>query len=140
MTHIVKRRTFLTAALCAALLTSAAGGQQKSKKRSKDGKGSKVVSYKKDIVPILKTYCLPCHTEDQMNPSELYLDTYEDMLKGGKHGKPIDPAKPDSSLIALKLTPKPPFGDPMPLKRKTPVPEDTVNILKRWISQGAKKN
>jgi|ERR1041384_3294152 hypothetical protein len=136
----MKRRTVLTAALCAMLLASAAGGQQKPKKRAKDGKGSKTVSYKKDIVPILNTYCLPCHTEDQMNPSELYLDTYEDMMKGGKHGKPIEPGKADSSLMVMKLTPKPPFGDPMPLKRKTPVPEDTLNILKKWIGQGAKKN
>ncbi len=140
MTDIVKGRTLIGAALFALLLITVARGEQESKKRPKNGKASKTVSYKKDIVPILKTYCLPCHTEDQMNPSELYLDNYEDMMKGGKHGKPIDPSKPDSCLMMMKLSLKPPFGDPMPLKRKTPVPQDTLNILKKWISQGAKKN
>jgi hypothetical protein len=40
----------------------------------------------------------------------------------------------------MKLGPKPPFGDPMPLKRKTPIPQDTIDILKKWIGQGGKNN
>ncbi len=98
------------------------------------------VSYKNDVKPILKKYCLPCHTEDEMNPSELYLDTYESMMTGGKHGKPIVPDQADSSLIVQKLGPKPPIGDPMPLKRKTPFPGDTLQVIKTWINQGAKNN
>jgi hypothetical protein len=61
-------------------------------------------------------------------------------MKGGKHGPPVIPAHADSSLMIMKLSPKPPFGDPMPLKRKTPVPQDTIDILKKWIGQGAKNN
>lgn len=123
------------------LLAAAAQTQKKTNRRSKDGsKASRLVSYKKDVYPIFRTYCLPCHTEDQMNPSELYLDTYGGLMQGGKHGTPVLPAHPDSSLLMLKLTLKPPFGDPMPLKRKTPIPQDTVNILKKWIGQGAKDN
>jgi hypothetical protein len=98
------------------------------------------VSFKKDIFPIMKNYCLPCHTEDQMNPSQLYLDSYENMMAGGKHGKPILPGKADSSIIVQKLSPKPPFGDPMPMKRKTPFPKDTLQIIRQWIEQGAKNN
>ena len=98
------------------------------------------VSYKKDVFPVLKKYCLPCHTEEEMNPSQLYLDTYENMAAGGKHGKPFIPGKADSSLVVLKLSGKAAFGDQMPLKRKTPFPEDTLTILKKWIEQGAKKN
>ncbi|MBI3766634.1 MAG: hypothetical protein HY277_09080, partial [Ignavibacteriales bacterium] len=97
-------------------------------------------SYKKDVYPIFKKYCLPCHTEDQMNPSQLYLDNYDDMMKGGKHGCPIAPGQPDSSFMVKKLGSEPPFGDPMPYKRKTPFPEDTLSILKKWIAQGAKNN
>jgi hypothetical protein len=116
--------------------------QQQSKKTppSKEKSSSKKVSYKTDIVPIFKKYCLPCHTEDQMNPSELYLDSYENLMVGGKHGKPIVAGEPDSSILIQKISSKPPFGDPMPLKRKTPFPEDTLNTLKLWIKQGAKEN
>ena len=109
-------------------------------KKSDTAKKSAPVSYKKDIAPIFKFYCLPCHTEDQMNPSQLYLDTYENMMAGGKHGKAIIAGKADSSFILQKLSFKPPFGDPMPMKRKTPFPQDTLNIIKKWIEQGAKNN
>lgn len=111
--------------------------KQKSKVVQKKGD---TLTFKKDILPIFKKYCLPCHTEDQMNPSELYLDSYKNLMNGGKHGSAVVIGKPDSSILIQKLFPKPPFGDPMPLKRKTPFPEDTLNILKLWIKQGAKEN
>ncbi len=123
------------------LCGSGAPGQQRPKKPKKEVQRSGApVSFKKNIIPILKIYCLPCHTEDQMNPSELYLDTYENLVKGGKHGRPLVPGNPDSSLIVLKLGPKPPIGDPMPLKRKSPFPSDTLAVIRKWIGQGAKNN
>ncbi len=117
------------------------GFYQKRGSKTISGKTSaKNVSFKKDIMPVFRKYCLPCHTEDQMNPSELYLESYGDLMKGGKHGSPISPGKPDSSLMVQKLSPTPPFGERMPYKAKTPLPDDTLTILKRWISEGAKNN
>ncbi len=98
------------------------------------------VSYSKVIYPVIKATCLPCHTEDQMNPSQLYLDTYDGMMTGGKHGKPIQPGDAAKSLLIQKLTSTPPFGDPMPLKRKTRLGIDTINLIQSWINQGAKNN
>jgi hypothetical protein len=103
-------------------------------------KQSDTVSFSHDISPIMKKYCLPCHTEDQMNPSELYLDSYDNMMAGGKHGKPIISGKADSSLLIMKLNPFPLFGHTMPLKRSTPFPSDTLKLIRQWIEQGAKNN
>ncbi len=130
-----------TAALAGTILLAAilAGFTHQKGKKESNGK-QKDVSYKKTVAPIFKKYCLPCHTEDNMNPSELYLDSYDDIMKGGKHGIPIRAGKPDSSFIVQKLGPKPPFGDPMPYKFKRPFPEDTLAILAKWIEQGAKNN
>ena len=115
--------------------------EKKEAKATDTGKGkTQQLSYKKDIAPIFKKYCLPCHTEDMMNPSELYLDSYENIMTGGKHGKLFVSGKPDSSNIIKKINAKPPFGDPMPLKRKTPFPADTLKMLRTWIEQGAKNN
>ena len=116
--------------------------QTKQEKKVVDsGRGKAAqVSYKKDIIPMMKKYCLPCHTEDMMNPSELYLDSYDGIMSGGKHGKALIAGKPDSSNIIKKLNLKPPFGDPMPMKRKTAFPADTLKMLKTWIEQGAKNN
>ena len=108
-----------------------------TKKKKPVSKPVKQLSYKRDIAPIMKTYCLPCHTEDAMNPSRLYLDAYETMLAGGKHGPAFSAGKPDSSLIIRKISQTPPFGDPMPMKRSTPFPHDTLDILRTWILQGA---
>ncbi|MBI1804695.1 MAG: hypothetical protein HY033_02530 [Ignavibacteriae bacterium] len=127
--------------LTAFVVQKAQKNHPKKTDRKKTAPPPAQVSYKKDIQPIVKKYCLPCHTEDEMNPSELYLDTYDNMMAGGKHGKPIVPGKADSSLLVMKLSmAKPPLGDPMPLKRKTPFPQDTVQIIKTWINQGAKNN
>jgi hypothetical protein len=114
--------------------------QAPSKKSSKTTHKTAKVSFKHDVYPILKMNCMPCHTEDEMNPSELYMETYEGIMKGGKHGAPIIAGKADSSLIIKKLIPPPPFGDPMPMKRKTQLAADTVNIIKKWINEGAKNN
>jgi len=116
--------------------------QEKSEKKSKHSKKPKVeiISYKRDVFPIIKKYCLPCHAEEQMNPSGLDLDSYEDMIKGGKHGPPVIGGNVDSSLVIRKISATPPFGDPMPMKRKTPFPADTLKIIKKWIEQGAKDN
>jgi hypothetical protein len=134
-----KSKIILSAFVIVALAVTAASQHRPKKKKSVQNSPA-AVSFRKNIAPILKTYCLPCHTEDQMNPSELYLDSYEGLMKGGKHGTPLVPGSPDSSLIMLKLGPKPPFGDPMPLKRKVPVPGDTLSIIRKWISQGAKND
>jgi hypothetical protein len=105
-----------------------------------DKKSADTISFSHDIFPVMKKYCLPCHTEDQMNPSELYLDSYENMMAGGKHGKPIVPGNADSSLLIEKLNLSPFFGHPMPLKRTTPFPPDTLKFIRQWIEQGAKNN
>ena len=126
-------------AVCGLLLMQTAG-QKGTKKGKVPAHPPAAASYKKDIVPIFKAYCLPCHTEDQMNASELYFEGYDQLMKGGKHGTPVIAGNPDSSLLIRKLSPQPPFGDPMPLKAKRPFPEDTLKILRQWITEGAKNN
>jgi hypothetical protein len=130
----------LTASIVAVIGLCLGFTQKKQRKASPPPPPPKGISYKKEVVPILNKFCLPCHTEDNMNPSELYLDAYDDMMKGGKHGVAVIPGKPDSSTFITKIGPKPPFGDPMPHKFKRVFPEDTLAILKLWVAQGAKNN
>jgi len=123
-----------------AVMVFASAQTQTSKKSTKSKTKTAKISFKNNVFPILKMNCIPCHTEDEMNPSELFMEDYESIMKGGKHGPPIVPGKADSSLIVKKLILPPPFGDPMPLKRKTPLSADTVEIIRKWINEGAKKN
>ena len=111
-------------------------------------KGTEEVSYAKHVAPIIKKYCLPCHAEEAFNPSELALDSYALLKKGGEHGSPVVPGKPQESMLLQKLEADPPFGDRMPLqsrrdkkagivKKLTQEEEETLRV---WITQGAKDN
>ena len=107
--------------------------------------GSKSVSYSRDIMPIIEDKCLRCHTEEKSNPSELYLDSYSSLMEGGKHGKTVLPGKGDQSILVKKLGPSVPFGDRMPLKRKSAptgiyLTDEQVKVISDWIDQGAKNN
>jgi hypothetical protein len=114
---------------------SAGGDEQRD-----PGKKPPEPTFRKTVLPILRLFCLPCHAEENMNPSELNLDSYENLLKGGSHGRTIVPGKADESLLIRKFGPNPPFGRPMPLKISRPFPDDTLQLLRQWIDAGAKND
>lgn len=117
-------------------------------KGKREKKNRATVSFKKDVFPIIERRCLPCHAEENFNPSELSLDSYELMKTGGKHGEPWIPGKSSESILIQKLSEDPPFGDRMPLNTKKDIkarrakwlsPEE-VKVLSDWVDQGAKDN
>jgi len=107
-----------------------------------------VLSFKKDIFPIIQKNCLPCHSEDNFNPSELAMDDYEMMRAGGKNGPIWVTGKSQESILVKKLSEKPPFGDKMPLNSKKKIAEgrgkwlteEEVKTIAKWIDEGAKNN
>jgi len=133
-----------TALAIAFMLAVMACGQERQTKQ--EGQGGAAVSFKNDVTPILKKHCLPCHAEENFNPSELSLDSYSNMMAGGKHGVPVVPGKGSESIIVQKVEPDPPFGDQMPLVRKKNaanpdrLTSQEIETLKKWIDQGAKDN
>jgi hypothetical protein len=98
----------------------------------------KGLTYTHDVAPLIKKYCLPCHLAENENPSQLSMDNYEMLMKGGEHGKTIVPGKPEESNLYRKLLPNPPFGKQMARNRKR-LTEDELKIVVAWIEQGAKK-
>jgi len=122
------------------------GGDEKPKNSTK--KTPKEISFKNDVFPVIKKHCLPCHAEENFNPSELSLDSYEQLMAGGEHGVPVVPGKSQESLIIKKLGEEPPFGDRMPLHTKQQIKagkvkwltEEEVKIIAGWIDRGAKNN
>jgi hypothetical protein len=126
----------------------AAPAQEKGVETSDTLKVRPPVSFSKDIVPIISKNCMPCHAEEQFNPSELSLDTYDLLMKGGKHGDAVKPGKALESVFVQKLLENPPFGDRMPFdprkKRKKepmkPLSDEDISIITEWVNQGAKNN
>jgi Planctomycete cytochrome C len=95
-------------------------------------------TYEKDVAPIIQKYCISCHGSDNMNPSDLYMDDFATLMKGGKHGVPVVLGNPEKSALYFKLLPDPPFGKQMPRGHKKITPE-AVQIIHDWIQEGAKE-
>lgn len=95
----------------------------------------KAVSFEKDVVPILKASCHSCHKPDKKK-GKLDMTTYEALMKGGDQGSPVKAGDPKKSILIEVVSGKEPEmpekGDPL-----TPA---QIDVLSRWIMEGAKKN
>lgn len=99
------------------------------------------ISYSKEVAPVLTRFCATCHNEDDEHPSQLYMDSYDQLMKGGKHGKAIQPGNGKESTLVQKMSSDPPFGKVMPPPDKTRRPSaEQMELIRLWIDQGAKKN
>lgn len=98
------------------------------------------VSYARDVVPIIQKFCITCHTAEEEHPSELYVDSYESLMKGGRHGKGVVPGNAGESLMYQKMLPNPPFGRMMPPSKRLRPSEGQVETIRLWIDQGAEEN
>ncbi|WP_417377762.1 DUF1553 domain-containing protein [Gimesia sp.] len=94
------------------------------------------IDYLTQIKPLLKSHCFACHGSLKQE-SALRLDAGKFILKGGEIGPAIVSGKPQESLLYQVLTPDadiqmPPDGQGRRLK------QDEVQLIKNWITQGAK--
>src|SRR5262249_41592146 len=89
----------------------------------------KKIDFAHDIVPILKTRCVECHTNGKYKGS-FSLDTREEILKK----KVVVPGKSGDSNLFKRITSTdldermPPKGDRLTAKQ--------VELMKAWIDQG----
>jgi len=109
------------------------------KKEKEEKKVEPVISFSKDVMPVLSKKCLNCHTTDDESSNGFYVDTYEVLVKDSKHGKPITPGKGEESMIIKKMRGTTDFGSRMP-KRGKLVDDSVVTVISKWIDQGAKNN
>ena len=99
------------------------------------------MSYREDIVPIFKGWCVSCHQPGGQGykASGVDLTSYAGLMKGTKFGTVVIPKEPDSStLVALiygRTSPKirMPFGH-------KPLPNCLRTNIWQWIFEGAKDN
>jgi uncharacterized membrane protein len=122
------------------LILQAQDGSGKDSLGTSQKMKSGALSFKKDIQPLISKKCMSCHyPENEFNSSQLVLATYEDMMKGGKHGPPVVPGNAKKSLLYQKLQPTPPFGEQMPDMKDQKLTPAQLQLVADWINQGAKK-
>lgn len=91
-------------------------------------------SFRGDVFPIFRDNCLACHSA-QVKMGEFVIESYEDLMQGGRSGKAIVPGDSGASLLVRMIEgraqPKMPFsgGD---------LPPQNIAVIKQWIEAGAK--
>ncbi len=97
------------------------------------------VQFNRDIRPILSGSCFQCHGPDEKNrKAGLRLDTVEGATKDRSGYKAIAPGKPDESELLKRVTAHDASVMPPVSAKKAAVTPQEVELLRRWIQQGAK--
>jgi hypothetical protein len=94
------------------------------------------VHFSRDVRPILNQNCMPCHGGVRQKNGVSFLFR-EEALGAGKSGRrTIVPGKPDESEMIARVTSTDPDAR-MPY-HGTPLSNQQIDVLRRWIKQGAK--
>jgi len=120
------------ASLAFGLLLGASPSAPAQDKKTPDAAAA---SFAKDVMPILKASCMKCH-DAKNHKGSLELSSYDTLKKGGKGGPGFTAGDPDKSAIVTSIS-----GDkPDMPKKAAPLKKDQVDVIARWIKEGAKNN
>jgi hypothetical protein len=93
------------------------------------------VVYEKDIEPIFVNKCSFCHSGN-VKEGKLDVSSFDSLMRGGKHGKPVVPGKSAESILYKSAgKTERPF---MPPKSEEPLTPQELALIRMWIDQGAK--
>jgi mono/diheme cytochrome c family protein len=101
--------------------------------------GSTPVDFDREVRPILADNCFACHGPDAgQRKAKLRLDTPEGALGPRPGGPVIVPGQPDNSQLIQHITSDDPETRMPPPKTGKRLSAAQVEILRRWINEGAK--
>ena len=94
------------------------------------------VDFAKDIRPILAAQCYTCHGPDEKSrKADLRLDIRDDAVKAGA----LAPGKADASELLKRITTDEPTERMPPASaKKPPLTAQQIDLLRRWVNEGAK--
>ena len=92
------------------------------------------VSFQKDVRPLLEDHCAMCHSADA-RASGFQVSSVATLLKGGKTGAAVIPGKPEASPLVQYLAG---YRQPRMPKGLPPLADSEIDVVRRWIAEGAK--
>jgi len=101
---------------------------------------SEPVRFGRDILPILSDNCLSCHGPDESTrKAGLRLDLRNEAIHANKNGtSAIVPLNPESSELLKRIVSVDPEEImPTPKSHKPPLKAAQVELIRRWIAEGA---
>ncbi len=93
-----------------------------------------LISFAKDIAPVLSSKCVSCHNTDDPK-GNLDLSSYAAMGKGGKSGPLVAGKNPNASLMLIRMA-TPIAAQRMP-RGGDPIAPEVLGKIAKWIQQGA---
>lgn len=88
------------------------------------------------VKPILEKKCINCHNS-QKSKGELLMETPEQLLKGGKHGKLWNVDTADLGLLIQRIHLPMDAKKHMPPAGKPQLTSEEIAVLRYWIKSGA---
>jgi hypothetical protein len=100
------------------------------------------ISFKNDVHPILHDYCLNCHEPGGKGYEKNGLDmsTYKSLMKGTRFGSVINPGNSFTSIIIQAVEGRVHAAIKMPFGMSGGLAKEKIEVLKKWVDQGAKDN
>ncbi len=112
------------------------------REKSSTAQLSDSIDYNIHIRPILSDRCFKCHGPDaNQRKANLRLDTHEGAmaaLKDNPDAHAIIPGQPDQSEVFLRIATTDTSMVMPPVKSNLKLNEYEIDLIKKWISQGAK--
>ena len=96
------------------------------------------VQFNRDVRPLLSEHCFKCHGPDETHrEADLRLDLREHLYEdqGGGY-QAVVPGTPDKSELMRRIVAED-VGERMPPEGEEPLTAEQVEIIRRWIEQGA---
>ena len=106
------------------------------------GGGEEAVSFSQEVKPILDQNCLSCHQEGGTGfaASGFSMTSYENLMKGTHNGPMVIGGDVEGSNILVLMEGRADPSISMPHGKIDPVPNADIQVIKKWIGQGAKNN
>ena len=98
--------------------------------------GGPATFYGARIQPVLSAHCTTCHGRNK-HKANLRLDSYDAVMRGGKHGVVIKAGEPKGSELFHRVTLPTSDDDFMPPDNRRPLSASDVKLIELWISLGA---
>ncbi|MBI5430722.1 MAG: hypothetical protein HY938_09745 [Nitrosomonadales bacterium] len=99
-------------------------------------------SFKRDVQPVIHDYCLNCHEPGGKGYEKSGLDmrTYQSLMKGTRFGAVIKPGDSFTSILIQVVEGRVHASIKMPYGMSGGLARDKVELLKKWVDQGALDN
>ena len=94
------------------------------------------IIYADVVTRILDDKCVACHNPNKQK-GQLLMTSLAELLKGGESGNTLIPGDPEKSELIRRLHLPADDEEHMPPEGKTPLDENEIAVLERWVALGA---